>query len=215
MLEEPPEGNPPALYLRGRRISQDLGNAVLEFQSIARSGIDLSSTRTILELGAGYGRTAYVFQRLLPTARYIIADIPPALYLSQRYLSNQFSDRPILQYRPFTAFSEIETEFERARLCFLLPHQVELLPSKSVDLFINISSFHEMRPEQLRYYFHQVDRLAGGYVYLKQWKRTTIPFDEITLEQKDYPIPASWKPVFARECAVQTRFFEALYQAVR
>jgi putative sugar O-methyltransferase len=212
-LQEPEQGNPPHIVVRGRRISQDLANSILEYQSIVSSGLDLSTVRTVLEIGAGYGRTAFVLQRLLPSLRYIVADIPPALYVSQRYLSDQFASRKLFKFRDFRSYSEIRQEFEESQLAFLLPHQIEHLPAQSVDLVLNISSFHEMRPEQLDYYFSQLDRVAAGYVYLKQWKRTTIPYDNIVLEEKDYPIPRAWQQVFWRECAVQTRFFEALLKA--
>jgi putative sugar O-methyltransferase len=209
-LEEPVEGNPPALRWKGRRISQDLANSILEYQSIVQSGIDLRGVRTIMELGAGYGRTAFVFQHGLPAARYMVVDIPPALFVSQRYLSGQFQERRIFSFRPFSRYADVKEELESAELAFLLPHQLEQLPPHSVDLFINISSFHEMRPEQLKYYFRQVQRLTNGYVYLKQWKKTTIPVDGVVLEEKDYPVPPSWRTIFWRECQVQTRFFEAL-----
>ncbi len=163
-----------------------------------------------MELGAGYGRTAFVFQHCLPAARYVVVDIPPALYVSQRYFSGQFQGRRVFKFRPFQRYADVQEEFESAQLAFLLPHQLEQLPANSVDLFINISSFHEMRPEQLNYYFRQVERLTNGYVYLKQWKKTTIPVDGIVLEEKDYPVPPRWRPIFWRECQVQTRFFEAL-----
>ena len=59
-LEEPLEGNPPRVYLRDKLISQDLANSVLEFKSIVNA-IDGKHIKTIMELGAGYGRTAQVF----------------------------------------------------------------------------------------------------------------------------------------------------------
>ena len=93
------------------------------------------------ELGAGYGRLGYVVLEALPESKYTILDIPPALYLSQRYLTAFFPERPAFRFRPFRSYEAIAEEFEAASLRFLAPHQLELLPAKSFDYFVNISSF--------------------------------------------------------------------------
>ncbi len=211
-LEEPTEGNPPRLFRRGRLISQDLANSVLEFRSILPPEVDRGQVRTILELGPGYGRTAFVFLSLLPSVRYVVADIPPALAVSERYLSSVFKDRRIFRYRPFRSYGEVQEEFERAEIAFLLPHQLELLPEKSVDLFVNISSLHEMRLDQIRYYFAVLGRLVRKYFYLKQWRESNIPLENVTIRETDYPIPAEWRKIYWRPCAVQDYFFEALFE---
>ena len=92
-LVEPSAGNPLEVKRNGRLISQDLANSVLEYKAILHPSVDRREVRTILELGPGYGRTAYVFLALQPGCRYILVDIPPALYVAQRYLSSVFPDR--------------------------------------------------------------------------------------------------------------------------
>ena len=211
-LQEPLEGNPPVVYAQNRPVSQDLLNSILENNSIIRSGINRSSINVILELGAGYGRNAFVFSKAMPNSRYIIVDIFPALYVSQRYLSNQFPDRKIFQFREFDSFLQVKKEFEESSLIFLLPHQLKLVPEKSVNLFINISSFQEMVKSQIDSYFQEVERLVNGYFYFKQWKESKIPSDNILIKESDYPVRKEWTKIFSRECEVQTRFFEALYK---
>ncbi|HXX95303.1 MAG TPA: putative sugar O-methyltransferase [Planctomycetota bacterium] len=211
-LEEPLEGNPPRLYREGRLISQDLANSVLEYRSILAPEVDRTQVRTILELGPGYGRTAFVFLSLMPGVRYVLADIPPALAVSERYLSKLFAGKRIFRYRPFQRYESVKEEFERSELAFLLPHQLELLPEKSVDLFINISSLHEMRIDQIRYYFGVLRRLVRRYFYLKQWRESVIPFENVTIREGDYPVPAEWTRIYWRPCAIQEYFFEALFE---
>jgi putative sugar O-methyltransferase len=210
-VDEPTVGNPPELREGGRLVSQDLANSVLEFGSITEPPTDVSRIRTVLELGAGYGRSAYVFLRLMPHVRYLIADIPPALYVCERYLSQVLPDRRIFTFRPFTDYGQVREELESAQVAFLMPHQLDLLPERSVDLFVNISSLHEMRIEQIRYYFHRIDRLTAGYFYFKQWRVSHIPGDEVVIREDDYPVRARWKRLYHRPCRVQDRFFEALY----
>lgn len=211
-LSEPVEGNPPRVFWKKKLISQDIANSLLEFNSIMTGVADQQEIHTIAELGAGYGRTAYVFLSLLPNTRYIIADIPPALYVSERYLSNQFPQKRIFRFRDFNNYSEVAEEFEKAEIAFLLPHQLELLPSKSVDLFINISSLHEMRQDQIAYYLNVIDQITDKYFYMKQWKQSTNAPDNIVIREADYPIPTAWSQVYWRECRVQTNFFEALFK---
>lgn len=211
-IEEPREGGPFEIRLRGKHISQDLANSALEFHSIMAPLVRRSEIRTILELGAGYGRTAYVFLTLMPGTRYIIVDIPPALYIAERYLCNQFPNRRPFRFRPFHAFEEVKQEFQNADLVFLLSNQLDLLPAGCVDLFINISSLHEMRMDQIRYFFDAIDRLTTHFFYSKQWKLSTVPYEDIQIGEEDYPVKPEWEEVFHRDCNVQTQFFEALYR---
>ena len=211
-LSEPREGNPPEVVRDGRPISQDLANSVLEYKAILHPDLDRREVRTILELGPGYGRTAYVFLTLQRACRYVLVDIPPALYVAQRYLSALFQDRKIFEFRSFDNYDEIRDEFLHAEIAFMTPNQLAMLPAKSIDLFINISSLHEMRMDQIRYYFAEIDRLTRKYFYFKQWKETVIPFENEKITEADYPVRNDWRLIYRRQCQVQTYFFEALYE---
>jgi putative sugar O-methyltransferase len=210
-LHEPLEGNPLEVMRNGKLISQDLANSLIEYEAILHPDLDRREVKTILELGPGYGRTAHVFLTLQPGCRYILVDIPPALYVAQRYLTAIFPDRKVFGFRPFDNFADVREEYENADIVFLTPNQMELLPDQSVDLFINISSLHEMRMDQIRYYFGEIERLTAKYFYFKQWKETTIPFENETIREADYPVRDNWTLVYRRQCAVQHKFFEALY----
>ena len=211
-LVEPSEGNPPKVYLHGKLISQDLANSVLEFKSIMDSGIDKNKIHTIMELGGGYGRTAFVFLSLMNSVKYVMVDIPPALYISEKYLSSQFPQKQIFTFRAFDKYVDVEKEMAEADIIFLLPSQLDLLPPKFVDLFMNISSFHEMRPDQIEYYFGKIDELTRHYFYFKQWKDTIVSFENIRLTESSYPVRKHWSKKYWRECKVQSLFFEALFE---
>jgi len=211
-LSEPLDGNPPRIMRKNRLISQDLANSLLEYEAILHPDLDRREVRTILELGPGYGRTAYVFLELQPKSRYILVDIPPALFVAQRYLSNVFAERRLFGFRPFDDFETVREDFENADIVFLTPNQMELLPNNSVDLFLNISSLHEMRMDQIEYYFGQIQRLTRKYFYFKQWQETTIPFENETIREADYPVGEDWKLIHRQQCKVQAKFFEALYE---
>ncbi len=211
-ISEPLEGNPFKIDLDGRLISQDLANSILEYYSIRENFKATTNDKvTICELGAGYGRIAYVFLKALSKCKYIIVDIPPALYISQYYLSSVFKNMKIFFFRPFDRFEAVEREFNDADIIFLLPHQAEMLPAKIVDLFINISSLHEMKIEQIHAYFKLIDKLTRGFFYSKQWWSSHNPADGITITPKEYPVPQNWKQLYLRAAKVQTYFFEAMY----
>jgi putative sugar O-methyltransferase len=209
---EPLDGNPSRIHMGGRLISQDIANSALEYYSIREHfKPDPKERSTICELGAGYGRNAYLFAIALPTSRYVVIDIPPALYVAQRYLGSVFPDRKVFKFRCFDNFDGVREEISAADIVFLLPHQAKLLPAKSVDLFLNISSLHEMTLNQVQAYFAMIDRLTRGYFYSKQWFTSVNPFDDLMIRHDQYPVPEYWRRVYQRPAGVQRLFFEAMY----
>lgn len=212
-LEEPALGDPIVATYRGRRISQDLCNSVLELYS-ATVGLPGGAPGAggVLELGGGYGRVAWVFLEQFPASRYILCDIPPALGIAQQYLTTLFPERRTFRFRHFDAYDEIADELAEAQIAFLTPNQLELISPLGVDLFVNISSLHEMRPEQIAHYLGEVDRHTSGCFYTKQWLRWENPDDGVEIKREDYPIPANWTTLYSRPHPIQTAFFDALYR---
>jgi putative sugar O-methyltransferase len=211
-IEEPAFGNPFAIEHRDIRTSQDLCNSVHE---LYRSGAaDARDGRPfhIAELGGGYGRLAYVCLRALPGSTYTMIDIPPALNVAQEYLTRVFPGERVFQFRPFARFDDVREEFESTRIRFLAAHQIELLPPKAFDLFVNISSLHEMSWAQIENYLKQIDRTCRGRFYTKQWRVSQAGVNGIIVRERDYPIPSGWKELFHRRHPIQRKFFEAQYQ---
>lgn len=211
-VQEPLIGNPFPITYQGRLISQDTINSVTELYSIFDGrDLDFAAPIRVTELGAGYGRNAYVFQTLFKACKYVIIDIPPALYVSQEYLSATLPGRKIFEFRDFESFASVRNEFEAADLCFLLPHQAALLPEKSTDIFLNISSLHEMTVGQIEAYFSLVDRLTRRSFYLKQWKLAKNRVDQVRLSESSYPYRPHWRKRYSRTALLQPNFFEAIY----
>jgi len=210
ILDEPFFGNPPSIEIHGKSISQDVLNSLIEYLSIINN-CDRLSISTVLELGAGSGRTAYCFLKLQPNIKYIIADIPPALFLSQSYLSDVFSNRKIFAFRPFRCFEDIKEEFSSSDIIFMTPDQILKLPNRIADLFIAIDCLHEMKLDEVRSYFNEATRLSSHF-YFKCWNRTVIPFDNVSYDIHSYPIPVSWQKIFNESCFVPSDFFHAFYK---
>jgi len=190
-LPEPELGNPLPVYWKGRLISQDLANSALEASLIARSRYG-TSPRSIVEVGAGYGRTAYALLSVFPDATYTVVDIEPALTISRWYLTSLLPAK---------------------RLQFMRPSDTGRLGDASIDLVVSVSSLHEMRFDQVEAYLRLFDRIAaGGAVYLKQWERWTNPADGVTLAFDEYPIPSGWRTLVAEPAPVQTNFRQAVWR---
>jgi len=211
-FEEPEIGNPWRISYRDRWMSQDLCNSIYEFYSTGADTIDPRSPAQIAELGAGYGRLAYVFLKTLQNASYTIIDIPPALYISQEYLSQVFSEEHIFRFRPFQHYDEIREEFEAARIRFVMANQITLLPPKQIDLFVTISSLHEMTYEQITHYLSEINRLTRGRFFTKQWRKSRAKQNNFVIRESEYPIPNDWSLVRHRRHPIQSWFFESLYE---
>lgn len=214
-LEEPALGNPFVIRYRGRRLSQDLCNSIHELYSVLdwRPRKAAAEPLSIAEIGAGYGRLAHVFLESGVASSYTIIDIPPALQLSQRYLTTLLPHIRAFPFREFEHFDDVRDEFEGATLRFMMPYQLECLPDRYFSHFINISSFHEMTLQQVQQYFDLIQRLCRERVYLKQWRTySQAGMNGRPVTEADYPIPLTWRAVFHRQHPIQRMFFEALYE---
>jgi SAM-dependent methyltransferase len=211
-LREPSEGKPSLISDRsGALISQDLANSIIE---ISAMNLSLRTGSVVLELGAGYGRDAYAILATNPGIKYVIVDIPPALWVAETYLRHEFPNLRFFCYREFAQFSEIEKDFAACNVAFFLSTQISQLPDGLAEMIINVSSLHEMRLDQISFYFTQFDRLLqeGGRFYFKQWKRGVVPLEDVVIHQADYPIPKNWILELSREAPIQSKFFEERYK---
>ncbi len=211
-LTEPELGNPFGVRYKGKWLSQDLCNSISEFYA-ATSHLDRSKEGIeVAELGAGYGRLGHVFLSSLAKSTYCVIDIPPALYVSQRYLTELFPDRKAFLFREFQSFEDVREEFEASSLRFIAGHQIELLPPDLFDVFLNISSLHEMTYEQIENYLRHIDRVCRGHFYSKQWRISRAQVNGFTIDESNYPLPKTWQELFHRQHPIQRMFFEALYK---
>ena len=210
---EPMLGNPIELYRRGKLISQDLANSIREYNAILSGDRELArSVKRVAELGAGYGRLGHVFLSEGQT-KYFIFDLPPALFVSQWYLSTAHPAKTAFNFRHFERFSEIEQELERCDVAFLTPNQMALFPDGYFDIFASISTLPEMAPDQISNYLIQAERLSARYIYLKQWLDWENPADGHRVSLDTMRLGDRWRPFLDRKDAVQPQFFERLWRS--
>ena len=198
----------------GRSLSIDFLQSVEEayflrqaWTAAGRSG----EPRLIVELGAGYGRLAYVCRRMMPQCTYVILDLPEALTCSSSWLSKVLSEEVV----PYTR-SRVCEIFSREKLMSekvwtLGAHQIEAISDGAVDAFINIYSFAEMPRESIAGYFAHIDRITRGVLYSKQRKLEQNVHDQTSVSQKDYPVRDNWRMLFERTTTLYDNFFECAY----
>jgi putative sugar O-methyltransferase len=209
---EPELGDPLSIRYRGRLITQDLCNSVIDVNTMfAGAPGDLKAGDRVAEIGAGHGRIENILLRAAPGVRVAIFDIPPALYVSQWYLSHLFPNKRVFKFRDFDRFDQVKAEFEAADIAFFLPSQARLLPEKTFDAFVNICSLQEMTSEQIDLWFSEIDRLCRGWFFTKQYMESHNHFDHIVVRRADYPVRRNWTPIFDRGNPGNTSLFEALY----
>jgi putative sugar O-methyltransferase len=214
-ISEPTFGNPIDVRLNGRLISQDIANSARELLTILKTypfpKNKLQQKTSVLEIGAGYGRVAYLVGKAF-TCRYVIVDITPALYVSQFYLSTLFGEtHNVFKFRHFDHFDEVREEFENAHFVFLTPNQLEMIPDGTFEVSIAISSLHEMRVDQIDNFLHLMQRKTTEAIYIKQWLNFQNPIDKITLLHSAYDLGSTWRCVMRQIDPVQDLFFEAVW----
>lgn len=189
-LNEPELGDPPPVRWHGQLISQDLANTALEINAMQRAGVP--PPQHVLEVGGGYGRTAWAFLSEFPQCTYTIVDIEPAASISRWYLT---------------------TLFGPDRVRHVTPDEMNTIDDGSVDLCVSISSLQEMTPDTVATYLQLFDRACHrGHVYLKQWQSWRNPVDGVEMRIDDYPVPKGWTEVTREVCPVQTRFVQVAFR---
>lgn len=102
---------------------------------------NMSEINSILEIGAGYGRTCHTLLSLFPhISEYRILDLPQMLKISKCYLEKVVSKENFSKITFISAGSEYD--------------------AKSVDLIINIDSMQEMPEETVISYLSLINKYA-------------------------------------------------------
>lgn len=209
-LSEPELGNPIKVRLGDQLISQDLANSIVEANVVADLLESSSSNRRVAEIGAGSGRLAHVFTQKL-SGKYVIFDIPPALHVSQWYLTRLFPNKKIFQFRSFDNFSSIERELAEADIAFFTANQITKFPDRYFGVILSISTLPEMSPEQVKLYVDLFQLKSGKHIYLKQWRSWTNPLDGTDIGPDDYIDSKEWKLVLDYTDPIVPEFFNRVW----
>lgn len=140
-------GDPITITYSGEKICLDYLQALFELEFIEEY-IQVDGL-SILEIGAGYGRTCHAIMSNYKVKTYSIVDLENCLELSHRYL------RRVLDQSNFS------------KINFVGVKDIDFLLGDSFfDLCINIDSFAEMDPESIKYYLRYINQNCN-YLYVK------------------------------------------------
>ena len=209
-LSEPVVGNPIRIRHRGRLVSQDLANSIIELSFAGRSGAIREGSR-IAELGAGYGRLAYVFANAGPALTYCIFDIPPALAVAEWYLTAVLGSERVVPYAPGSSFHTRQAQLTPGTVALFTPDQLETFPDGWFDLTQTISTLPEMPARQSQHYLKMLSAKSGSALFLKQWRRWYNEADDVELTEQDYSLAAPWRLSARRVDPIQPAFFNQLW----
>lgn len=210
---EPLQGAPIETWQGDRLVSQDLAHSLLECNAMLDGWgrTAEAAPMRVAEVGPGYGRVGDVLLRA-NHCRYFVFDIPPSLFVAQWYLSRRYPRMRIFAFRHIERFEDVREELESADIAFFTANQIALFPEGYFDLGVNISSLHEMRPEQMRHMLGELFRISARRVYLKQYRHYVNPWDGIEVAETDYPVAPGWRKRYWRPDRIDARFFEAVLE---
>jgi len=158
--------------LEGRRVSRDLLDSVLELAFLDRHlGLAGPAVRTILDIGAGYGRLAHRAVTAFPeTVRYLCTDaIPTSTFLCEYYLG----------FRGIVG-GPGGRPGDRARVVPLDELESAVAPG-TVDVAVNIHSFSECTPAAIEGWLAFLDRKRVGHLMVVPNAVTSAGPDGITM----------------------------------
>jgi len=132
--------------LRGRKISRDLLDSILEIDFLERHIGFARDSLNILDVGAGYGRLAHRVAQAFPHVRYFCTDaIPVSTFLCEYYLRYRGVD-------------------DRAKVIPL--SDLLGLDGTRIDIAINIHSFSECTPAAIEWWVNWLARHSVEYVFV-------------------------------------------------
>ena len=204
-----------SLNINDLEITQDNLNSLSEYEKIEDLLGNLSSRKKrFLEVGAGSGRTAKVILSINDDAKYVIADLPPAIDVSFKNIKASFPNKKITKGFNLNEM-DLKTAFEKNDILFIFPHQIKFFTEKTFDISIAIDCLHEMDKKIVKDYmssFEQVSKL----LYFKVWEYAGLPYSfyqHYSVHKKeDYFIKNSWKEHLKERCIYPAKFFHLGYE---
>ncbi len=107
--------------------------------------IQLQSVNNILEIGAGSGRLSEcIITNYSSVKKYVICDIPPALYISYKRIKLGFPNKKVSLLISNNKQEALNNELRNNDISFIFPHQLSLINKKLFNLTAAIDCFHEM-----------------------------------------------------------------------
>src|SRR5581483_8134118 len=135
-LAAPKIGNPFGAIVEGTLV--DAGAPARHYHAHRITELLDQSTGTVVEIGGGFGGTAYYLLRGRPRVRYIGFDIPESIALTSYYLMTAF---PQLTFSLYEESETIEHAIADCDIVLMPSFELSRMPARSVDV---VFSSHAM-----------------------------------------------------------------------
>ena len=216
------------MQIENYNITSDKIVSLLEIEKINRS-FDINKCKTILEIGAGSGRTADAILSIYPSTKYVICDIPPALFISYKRLKLRFPEKKIY----FCSDDNIINAINENDIILMFPHNLQQIKN-SIDLILAIDCLHEMNNKTIDFYLKNFSNISKN-LFCTVWKRTTLPYskhpfkflyekglskafygpdDVLDFEKGDYNIPKNWQLILKEKLEFPSNHIALAYKIV-
>jgi putative sugar O-methyltransferase len=182
-------GNPINVKVKGYKINLDY---IFSVQEILFCFEVLNKINSVLEIGAGFGRTCHsIIRNFSRIDSYTIVDIPACLKLTDRYLSS------------------VLTKKEHSKIIFISNEQFNSL--NNFDLALNIDSFQEMEQNVINNYLSIIDNKCNYFFT----NNTICKYEPKTIGMKNINISSVKPPLDLGLCTDVIDIFndEALKKA--
>ena len=167
-------GNFAYISINKTKFTQDKINSLFEYDVLNKNKV-IKKTRSILEIGAGSGRTTEAILTLSKNIkRYLIVDIPPAMYICYKRLKIAFPKKKIALGIDIHNAKKLETLIENNDIVFIFPHQLSDINLK-FDLTLAIDCLHEF-DENTRKFYSDFFYKHTKFLYFSVWKSAKLTY---------------------------------------
>ena len=148
--------------------------------------------------------------------KYVICDVPVAIYISYYRLKKRFKEKKIELAIDIDNQNDLGDCIKKNDLVFIFPHQLKFIKNKIFDLTIAISCLHEMEKKTLKFIMHNINNSSRN-LYFSIWEKTDIPFSLFgtTLRSsnvnKDYFINSNWVQKVKKKAHFPSNIVQFLY----
>ena len=167
-------GKFPYILVNKTKFTQDKINSLFEYDILNKNKI-IQKTKSVLEIGAGSGRTTEAILTLSKNIkRYLIVDIPPAMFICYKRLKIAFPKKKIALGIDINNNEKLKILLENNDIVFIFPHQLNNISSK-FDLTLAIDCLHEF-DEVTRKFYSNFFYKHSKYLYFTVWKLAKLTY---------------------------------------
>ena len=208
--------NSPSLKINKLTITQDKVHSLIEFNQIKKIIKENDLKLNYLEIGAGSGRTTETIIRLDNRInKYVVADIPPALYINYLRIKSSFKDLKVSMCNNAKTKEEMEKLVNENDVLFIFPHQLKFFNDKFFNISIAIDCLHEMEQKTIKKYMDFFNK-KSSFLYYKVMNETYVPYNYNNYlngnSEKNYHIDNNWKLLFKEKCICPSNYVEIAYK---